>query len=104
MRIFAGDSADGEKFAEKMGPELMKTLAEGFEEICEKALPSTTHDAIIDAYDTNLMVNVSVFYFLYELSRKVYNLLLRMVTLKLQIVLGILNSRVAIVLVLSHTL
>ncbi|CAA0292490.1 unnamed protein product [Arabidopsis thaliana] len=56
MRIFAGDSADGEKFAEKMGPELMKTLAEGFEEICEKALPSTTHDAIIDAYDTNLMI------------------------------------------------
>jgi hypothetical protein len=39
-----------------MGPELMKTLAEGFEEICEKALPSTTHDAIIDAYDTNLMI------------------------------------------------
>ncbi|CAH8255562.1 unnamed protein product [Arabidopsis lyrata] len=56
MSIFAGDSADGEKFAQKMGPELMKTLAEGFEEVCEKALPSTTHDAIIDAYDTNLMI------------------------------------------------
>ncbi|XP_010479938.1 PREDICTED: uncharacterized protein LOC104758715 [Camelina sativa] len=56
MSIFAGDSADGEKFAKKMGPELMKTLAEGFEEVCEKALPSTTHDAIIDAYDTNLMI------------------------------------------------
>ncbi|EOA40131.1 hypothetical protein CARUB_v10008838mg [Capsella rubella] len=56
MSVFAGDSADGEKFANKMGPELMKTLAEGFEEVCEKALPSTTHDAIIDAYDTNLMI------------------------------------------------
>lgn len=102
MVVFAGDSADGEKFAKKMGPELMKTLAEGFEEVCEKALPSTTQDAIIDAYDTNLMVKVSVFCFLYELSRKVYNLLLSLLTLKLQIVLGVVNSQEAMSLILIH--
>ncbi|KAL1203791.1 hypothetical protein V5N11_027665 [Cardamine amara subsp. amara] len=56
MTVFVGDSADGEKFANVMGPELMKTLAEGFEEVCDKALPSTTQDAYVDAYDTNLMI------------------------------------------------
>ncbi|KAG2254173.1 hypothetical protein Bca52824_084309 [Brassica carinata] len=38
-----------------MGTEIMAQLAEGYEDICEMALPSTAHDALVDAYDTNLM-------------------------------------------------
>ncbi|CAH8314112.1 unnamed protein product [Eruca vesicaria subsp. sativa] len=56
LSIFLGDSADGEKFATKMGTEIMNELAEGYESICERALPSTAHDALVDAYDTNLMI------------------------------------------------
>ncbi|CAN8288082.1 unnamed protein product [Cochlearia groenlandica] len=56
ISVFVGDSADGEKFAKSIGPELMKNLAEGFEDVCERALPSTSHDALVDAYDTNLMI------------------------------------------------
>ncbi|KAJ0250480.1 Uncharacterized protein HA466_0138050 [Hirschfeldia incana] len=54
--VFLGDSADGEKFAKKMGDEIMNELAESYESICERALPSTAHDALVDAYDTNLMI------------------------------------------------
>jgi len=35
---------------------MMKTLAEEFEDVCEKSLPSTANDAIVDAYDTNMMI------------------------------------------------
>ncbi|KAG2304660.1 hypothetical protein Bca52824_033311 [Brassica carinata] len=56
LSVFVGDSADGEKFAKKMGTEIMTQLAEGYEDICERALPSTAHDALVDAYDTNLMI------------------------------------------------
>ncbi|WZZ65395.1 hypothetical protein YC2023_076765 [Brassica napus] len=30
----------------KMGPEIMNQLAEGYESICERALPSTAHDTL----------------------------------------------------------
>ncbi|KAH0852513.1 hypothetical protein HID58_093896 [Brassica napus] len=50
------NTADGEKFAKKMGPEIMNELAEGYESICQRALPSTAHDALVDAYDTNLII------------------------------------------------
>ncbi|XP_006392774.2 uncharacterized protein LOC18010719 [Eutrema salsugineum] len=56
ISTFVGDSADGEKFASKMGPEIMKKLAEGYEDICERALPSTANDAVLDAYETKLMI------------------------------------------------
>ncbi|KFK35706.1 hypothetical protein AALP_AA4G026200 [Arabis alpina] len=56
LSVFVGDSADGEKFAKKMGTELMKELADGFEEICNKALPSTANDALVDAHDLNCMI------------------------------------------------
>uniref|UniRef100_A0A1J3FIE4 Hydroxyproline-rich glycoprotein family protein n=1 Tax=Noccaea caerulescens TaxID=107243 RepID=A0A1J3FIE4_NOCCA len=56
LSVFVGDSADGEKFAQKMGTEMMKTLAEEFEDVCVKALPSTANDALVDAYDTNMMI------------------------------------------------
>ncbi|CAF2097301.1 unnamed protein product [Brassica rapa] len=39
-----------------MGPEIMNELAEGYESICQRALPSTAHDALVDAYDTNLII------------------------------------------------
>ncbi|WZY93161.1 hypothetical protein YC2023_065490 [Brassica napus] len=56
LSVFLGDTADGEKFAKKMGPEIMNELAEGYESICQRALPSTAHDALVDAYDTNLII------------------------------------------------
>nr|VDC64778.1 unnamed protein product [Brassica rapa] len=56
LSVFVGDNADGEKFAKKMGDEIMAQLADGYEDICERALPSTAHDALVDAYDTNLMI------------------------------------------------
>ncbi|KAF2595071.1 hypothetical protein F2Q70_00042913 [Brassica cretica] len=39
-----------------MGTEIMTKLAESYEDICERASPSTAHDALVDAYDTNLMI------------------------------------------------
>ena len=63
LSVFVGDNADGEKFAKKMGDEIMAQLAEGYEDICERALPSTAHDALVDAYDTNLMVKFLSFFF-----------------------------------------
>ncbi|KAH0873285.1 hypothetical protein HID58_070647, partial [Brassica napus] len=47
------EALSGEKFAKKMGPEIMNQLALS---ICERALPSTALDALVDAYDTNLMI------------------------------------------------
>lgn len=78
LSVFVGDSADGEKFAQKMGTEMMKTLAEEFEDVCEKSLPSTANDAIVDAYDTNMMVSFLSSCSLMRLSRKAYNLMQRM--------------------------
>ena len=62
LSVFPGDTADGEKFAKKMGPEIMNELAEGYESICQRALPSTAHDALVDAYDTNLIVKFLSFF------------------------------------------
>ena len=56
MSVFLGDNTDGEKFAMKMGPEIMNQLAEGYESICERALPSTAHDTLVDAYDTKRLI------------------------------------------------
>lgn len=49
-------SADGEKLAQKLGPEGMNTLAEGFEEMSARVLPSPMDDAYIEALHTNMMI------------------------------------------------
>lgn len=49
LSIFFGDSAVGEKFANKMGLKILNELAEGYESIYERlsALPSTAHGALV---------------------------------------------------------
>ncbi|KAL3349445.1 hypothetical protein AABB24_022531, partial [Solanum stoloniferum] len=54
--FYLGDDADGEKLAEKLGPEGMNTLAEGFEEMSARVLPSPMDDAYIEALHTNMMI------------------------------------------------
>ncbi|CAN4108642.1 unnamed protein product [Withania somnifera] len=54
--FYLGDDADGEKLAQKLGPETMNTLAEGFEEVSARVLPSPMDDAYIEALHTNMMI------------------------------------------------
>lgn len=54
--LYLGDPADEEKMAQKLGPEIMSQLAEGFEEMKSRVLPSPYDEALLDALDTNLRV------------------------------------------------
>ncbi|KAK4339553.1 hypothetical protein RND71_041015 [Anisodus tanguticus] len=54
--FYLGDDADGEKLAQKLGPESMNTLAEGFEEMSARVLPSPMDDAYVEALHTNMMI------------------------------------------------
>ncbi|XP_060218071.1 uncharacterized protein LOC132645232 [Lycium barbarum] len=54
--FYLGDDADGEKLATKLGPETMNTLAEGFEEMSARVLPSPMDDAYVEALHTNMMI------------------------------------------------
>ncbi|MCL7021529.1 hypothetical protein MKW94_008168 [Papaver nudicaule] len=54
--LYLGDSADGEKLASKLGPDKMNQLAEGFEEICTRVLPSPMDEAYLDALHTNNLI------------------------------------------------
>ncbi|KAL6562660.1 hypothetical protein OROGR_003667 [Orobanche gracilis] len=54
--MYLGDPADEEKLAKRLGPEVMNKLAEGFEEMSSRVLPSPLDDAYLDAYHTNLMI------------------------------------------------
>lgn len=54
--FYLGDDADGEKLAAKLGPESMNTLAEGFEEMSARVLPSPMDDAYLEALHTNMMI------------------------------------------------
>lgn len=58
--FYLGDDADGEKLAHTLGPESMNTLAEGFEEMSARVLPSPMDDAYIEALHTNMMVTFSL--------------------------------------------
>ncbi|KAH6764477.1 hydroxyproline-rich glycoprotein family protein [Perilla frutescens var. hirtella] len=63
---YFGDPADEEKVAKKLGPENMGKVAEGFEEMSGRVLPSPMDDAFIDAYETNLMIECEPEYFMEE--------------------------------------
>ncbi|PNX96686.1 hydroxyproline-rich glycoprotein family protein [Trifolium pratense] len=54
--LFLGDNADGEKFAKRVGPELMNQVAEGVEEIFDRVLPSPLEDELLDAHDINFAI------------------------------------------------
>ncbi|KAI4302181.1 hypothetical protein MLD38_037962 [Melastoma candidum] len=54
--LYLGDNADGEKLAERIGPENMNKLVEGFEEMSEYVLPSPTHEMYLDAFHTNCLI------------------------------------------------
>ncbi|XP_073145383.1 uncharacterized protein [Henckelia pumila] len=64
--LYLGDPADGEKLAEKLGPEVMNQLAEGFEEMSSRVLPSPEDDAYIDALHTNLLIECEPEYLMEE--------------------------------------
>ncbi|XP_075513783.1 LOW QUALITY PROTEIN: uncharacterized protein LOC142548977 [Primulina tabacum] len=64
--LYLGDPADGEKLAEKLGPEVMNQLAEGFEEMSSRVLPSPADDAYIDALHTNLLIECEPEYLMEE--------------------------------------
>lgn len=59
--LHLGDNADGEKLAERIGPENMNKLVEGFEEMSEYVLPSPTHEMYLDALHTNCLVSSAKF-------------------------------------------
>ncbi|RZC63714.1 hypothetical protein C5167_025465 [Papaver somniferum] len=54
--LVLGDNADGEKLASKLGPDKMNQLAEGFEEICTRVLPSQMDEAYMDALHRNNLI------------------------------------------------
>ncbi|KAL3503771.1 hypothetical protein ACH5RR_038220 [Cinchona calisaya] len=50
------DNADGEKLAQRLGPDVMDQLVEAFEEMSSRVLPSPEDDAYLDALHTNLLI------------------------------------------------
>lgn len=54
--LYLGDDADSEKLAKRLGPDAMNQLAEGFEDMSNRVLPSPVDDAYEDALRTNLMI------------------------------------------------
>ncbi|KAK6919868.1 hypothetical protein RJ641_015772 [Dillenia turbinata] len=54
--LFVGDEASGERVAQKLGPETMDKLVEGFEEMSSRVLPSPLDDAYLDALHTNYLI------------------------------------------------
>ncbi|XP_020576671.1 uncharacterized protein LOC110022189 [Phalaenopsis equestris] len=54
--LYLGDNADGEKFEKRLGEENMKTIAEGFEEMSWRVLPSPMEEAYLDALHTNNLI------------------------------------------------
>ncbi|KAI3908536.1 hypothetical protein MKX01_009338 [Papaver californicum] len=54
--LVLGDNADGERLASKLGPDKMNQLAEGFEEICTRVLPSQMDEAYMDGLHRNNLI------------------------------------------------
>lgn len=54
--LYLGNEADGERLAERLGPEIMSKLAEGFEEAGDRVLPPTIEQMHMEALDMNLKV------------------------------------------------
>ncbi|GMH22584.1 hypothetical protein Nepgr_024427 [Nepenthes gracilis] len=56
--LYLGDNADGEKLANKVGPEIMNELTEAFEEMSYRVLPSPLEEEYLEALDTNLKIEL----------------------------------------------
>lgn len=54
--LYLGPDADGEKFAQSLGPKQMEELTQAFEEMSYRVLPSPVQDAYLDAQHTNNMI------------------------------------------------
>lgn len=54
--LYLGDEADGKKLSDKLGPDIMNRLVEGFDDMTSRVLPSPVDDAYVDALHTNLSV------------------------------------------------
>ncbi|XP_051135855.1 uncharacterized protein LOC127254671 [Andrographis paniculata] len=61
-----GGPEDEEKLAKKLGPKVMNELAEEFEEMSYRALPSPIDDAFVDAHHTNLLLECEPEYLMEE--------------------------------------
>ncbi|KAF5733376.1 Hydroxyproline-rich glycoprotein family protein putative isoform 1 [Tripterygium wilfordii] len=64
-----GDNADGEKLAQRLGPENMNKLVEGFEEMSSRVLPSPIDDAYLDAMHTNFLIEFEPEYLMGEFDQ-----------------------------------
>ncbi|PKA52236.1 hypothetical protein AXF42_Ash010132 [Apostasia shenzhenica] len=56
FELYLGDNADGEKLEKRLGEEKMKILAEEFEEMSWRVLPSPIDEAYLDALHTNNLI------------------------------------------------
>lgn len=54
--LYLGNDADGEKLAQRLGPDINNQLVEAFEDMSFRVLPSPVDDAYEDALRTNLMI------------------------------------------------
>lgn len=55
--LYLGDNADGEKLEKRLGEMNTKILAEGFEEMGWRVLPSPMEESYLDALHTNNLVD-----------------------------------------------
>ncbi|KAK4266130.1 hypothetical protein QN277_027096 [Acacia crassicarpa] len=68
--IYFEDPDDsGEKLAEKVGPEVMNQLVEGFEELADRVLPSPYYDEYLEALDINCAIEFEPEYLMGEFDR-----------------------------------
>ncbi|KAL2927513.1 Rho guanine nucleotide exchange factor 11 [Bienertia sinuspersici] len=65
---FVGDDADGEKLAKGLGPALMADLSEAFDEMSSEVFPDPVEDEYLEAYDTNLKIELEPEYLMGNLE------------------------------------
>ncbi|KAL2906033.1 tRNA uridine 5-carboxymethylaminomethyl modification enzyme MnmG [Bienertia sinuspersici] len=65
---FVGDDADGEKLAKGLGPALMADLTEAFDEMSSEVFPDPVEDEYLEAYDTNLKIELEPEYLMGDLE------------------------------------
>ncbi|KAJ7949765.1 Hydroxyproline-rich glycoprotein family protein, putative isoform 1 [Quillaja saponaria] len=67
--LYLGDNADGEKLAQRLGPEKMNQLVEAFEELSHTVLPSPMTDAYLEALDVNYAIEFEPEYLMGEFDQ-----------------------------------
>ncbi|GAA0167726.1 hypothetical protein LIER_22595 [Lithospermum erythrorhizon] len=63
------DTANQEMLATRLGPEMMNTVVEAFEDIADRVLPSPVDDAHVNALHTNLMIECEPEYMMGEFDQ-----------------------------------